>query len=259
MQIKAPVMFVSHGAPTYALSPGKAGESLQQAHPYFTGVKAVLLLSAHWITDGQEIMSTEQPATLYDFGGFPDALYQLSYPAPGNPVLAREVQQTLSQTGIDSTLNAQRGFDHGAWVPMMHLLPEAQIPIVEISINRRLSHRQLYELGQALAPLRSKGIAIIGSGSLTHNLRDVAWRQTDPLPYVLRFQDDVKRALETRDYDRLIDHAEHIGDFHQAHPSDDHYLPLVFALGTVGPTDRLEVLEGGIDYRALSMDSYLWH
>ncbi|WP_024852166.1 dioxygenase family protein [Hydrogenovibrio kuenenii] len=259
MTQKAPVMFVSHGAPTYALDPGKAGASLKQALPSFQDVKAVILLSAHWISNKQEVMSASHPTTIHDFGGFPDELYQIEYPAPGDTELAGQIQTVLKDAGIASTLNDSRGFDHGAWVPMLHLFPNATMPIVQISIDRHLTHQQLFQLGQTLKHLRGEGVAIIGSGSLTHNLRDVRWGETEALPYVLRFQQSIKQYLQSNDFDMLINHAEHIGDFNQAHPTDDHYLPLVFALGCVEETDTFEVLEGGIEFGALSMDSYLWH
>ncbi|BBN60720.1 DODA-type extradiol aromatic ring-opening family dioxygenase [Hydrogenovibrio marinus] len=256
---KAPVMFVSHGAPTYALDPGQAGATLKEALPDFIGVKGIILLSAHWISRGQEVMAAALPETIHDFGGFPDELYQIEYPAPGNPNLAEKVAHLMNNAGLNAQLNPSRGFDHGVWVPMMHLFPNADMPIVQVSINYNLSHPELFQVGKALAPLREEGYAIIGSGSLTHNLRDVRWGETDPLPYVLRFQEDIKRRLQNRDFDTLVNHAERIGDFTQAHPTDDHYLPLVIALGAVEETDDLRVLEGGIEFGALSMDSYLWH
>ena len=256
---KAPVMFVSHGAPTYALHPGQAGATLKTALPDFTSVKGIILLSAHWISRGQEVMAAAHPETIYDFGGFPDELYQIEYPAPGDPNLAEKIARLMNDAGLNAQLNPSRGFDHGAWVPMMHLFPNADMPIVQVSINYNLSHPELFQVGKALAPLREEGYAIIGSGSLTHNLRDVRWDETDPLPYVLRFQEDIKHRLQNRDFDTLVNHAERIGDFTKAHPTDDHYLPLVIALGAVEETDHFRVLEGGIEFGALSMDSYLWH
>lgn len=257
--MKAPVMFISHGSPTYALSPGKAGAGLKQASSNFTDVKGIILVSAHWFSRTLEIMSIDKPETIHDFGGFPDELYQIQYPAPGDPELADKLLSTLNKAGFDASLNMDRGLDHGAWVPMLHLFPDADMPIVEVSISHYFSRAQLFELGKTLSSLRDQGYAIIGSGSLTHNLRDVRWGDVDPLPYVESFQQDIKDHLNSGDFDTLVNRAENISAFTKAHPTDDHYLPLVFALGAVEDSDSLEVLEGGIEFGALSMDSYLWH
>jgi len=168
----APVFFISHGAPTFALEPGALGPRLHTLGQQLAGVKAVLVISPHWQTRGVQVMSTANPETVHDFGGFPEALYQLQYPAKGQPDTAAIAAQLLTQAGFAPTLDDHRGLDHGAWVPLLHLLPGAATPVFQVSMPHTLTTAQALRLGQALAPLRAQGVVILASGSMTHNLSE---------------------------------------------------------------------------------------
>lgn len=165
-----PSLFISHGAPTFAMEPGLAGAQLRALGLALGKPKAVVVVSPHWMTPGVQITATEKPQTVHDFGGFPRALYDLQYPAPGSPELAVQIQQRLAQTGITAQLDLRRGLDHGAWVPLMHLFPEADVPVVQVSMPFDTDEAKAFALGQALAPLAQDGVLIVSSGSLTHNL-----------------------------------------------------------------------------------------
>ncbi len=258
MTNNAPVMFISHGAPTFALYPGEAGRLLRRVGKQLNKVKGIVILSPHWISHHQEISMAENPSTIHDFGGFMDDLYTINYPAPGDSRLALHIQNTLAQQGTDSILNAERGRDHGVWVPMLHLLPEANIPIVQLSLNYHLSWSEIVDLGRSLQPLREQGIAIIGSGGITHNLADMRGLNQTARPYAVSFQHSVRKHLLNKEYDELINNAHSIDGFKQSHPSDEHYLPLLFTIGALTQQDQPSVLEGGIVYGSLSMESYFW-
>ncbi|WP_206441596.1 DODA-type extradiol aromatic ring-opening family dioxygenase [Amphritea opalescens] len=256
---KAPVMFISHGSPMWALESGEAGDHLMQLTPEFERFAGVVIISPHWMTREAEVTSALQPETIHDFGGFPEALYQLQYPARGSAEIAGQVVRCLNDANIKVSLNAQRGLDHGAWVPLRFLLPKANIPVVQLSLPVSLSPAQLVELGESLASLRAQNIAVIASGSLTHNLRDMV-RDDHAVPagYVERFQAWARDKVQQRDIPALCQPHLETETFAQAHPSADHYLPLLIAMGASHPADHLTVLQSPIQYGALSMESYLW-
>jgi len=165
-----PTVFVSHGAPTFAIELGLAGAQLRALGLALGKPRAVVVVSPHWMTQGVEITATDKPQTVHDFGGFPRALYSLQYPAPGLPELAVRIQQQLQSQGIPARLDGRRGLDHGAWVPLMHLFPESDVPVVQVSLPFDVDEAKAFALGKALAPLAQDGVLIVGSGSLTHNL-----------------------------------------------------------------------------------------
>lgn len=256
---KAPVMFISHGSPMWALDPGEAGAQLMQLTAQFSQLNAVVIISPHWITAEAEVTTSSQPDTIHDFGGFPAALYQLQYPAPGSAVIAGQVADCLSCAGIKVSQNHQRGLDHGAWVPLRFLLPQADIPVIQLSLPASLSPMQLVALGESLAPLREQNIAVIASGSITHNLRDIVRHEdATPADYVVRFQAWVRQQVSERQIAALCQPQLETEAFSRAHPSADHYLPLLIAMGASSASDRLTVLQSPILYSALSMESYLW-
>ena len=254
----APVFFISHGAPTFATEPGKLGAQLQAIGRQLTGIRAVLVVSPHWQTRGVEVMTTAQPDTVHDFGGFPAELYALCYPAPGHPDLAREAAQRLTQAGFTARLQAQRGLDHGAWVPLYHLLPQAQVPVFQVSMPLDLDTRQALQMGLALAALRTQGVVIVGSGSMTHNLYEVREPGAQPLPYVQDFTTWVRTAVATHGIAHLANYRVEAPHAQRAHPSEEHFLPLLVALGATHDADPLRVLEGDITHGVLSMESYVW-
>ncbi|GLT13610.1 DODA-type extradiol aromatic ring-opening family dioxygenase [Vibrio algivorus] len=256
----APVMFVGHGSPMFAIEASHARELLDQHQSEFNAVKAIVVVSAHWMTNGYTgVTSDNAPQTIHDFGGFPTELYQLQYPVAGNPSLALEIEQQLEQAGFNVQLQAERGLDHGAWVPLMHLVPKADIPVIQVSINSYSSGEDVYRLGQTLSQLREQGVAIIGSGSITHNLGDIVRDSNQAADYVVRFEQWVREQMTNRDGKALMSAPQLQQDFFRAHPTHEHYLPLLVALGASQINDDFSVLKGGIQHHALSMESYLWH
>jgi len=254
----APVLFVSHGAPTFALEPGALGARLREVGSRLAGLRAVLVVSPHWQTRGLEITTTQRPATIHDFGGFPPALYRLTYPAPGAPDAAAETARLLRETGRPVREDDRRGLDHGAWVPLMHLLPAADLPVFQLSMPVALDARDAIELGRALAPLRARGIAILASGSMTHNLHEFRGGATRPEPYVIRFAEWVRRAVRQHDLDALADYRRLAPDAERAHPTDEHFLPLLAAAGACAQDEQPALLDDEIRYGMLSMESYAW-
>jgi 4,5-DOPA dioxygenase extradiol len=253
-----PSLFISHGSPMFAVEPGQLGPQLSALGQRLPKPRAVVVVSPHWMTYGLAVTSAPAPQTIHDFGGFPRALYQLDYAAPGAPGVAAEVIEVLGRSGIEATDDAQRGRDHGAWVPMMHLYPAADIPVIQLSQPHTPSPQALLALGQALAPLRERGVLLVGSGSLTHNLYDFG-AGSGAGDYARRFADWVAARLAEADLGSLLDYRSASPDARRAHPTDEHFLPLFFALGAAGGDwTRLERIDGGITYEVLSMDSYVF-
>lgn len=259
--MKIPAMFVSHGAPTFALEPGQAGPLLHAIGERILalpGLRAVLVISPHWRTRGLRIGASAQPETVHDFGGFPAPLYDLRYPAAGAPEVAREVAALLDSAGLPTQLVDGQGLDHGAWVPLMHLLPGAPLPVLQLSLPIEFHASDVLMLGRALAPLREQGVLIVGSGSLTHNLYEFRQSETGtPEEYVRDFVQWAREAAIAHDDAALVNFrgAPHS---RRAHPSDDHYLPLLVAAGASSAGEPVEVMEGGVTYGVLSMESYVF-
>ena len=256
---RLPVLFVSHGSPMFALEAGETGpaltrwgQALRQRHP---GLRGVVILSPHWMAHGVEVMAHAQPPTWHDFGGFPPALYRLQYPAPGAPVLAQQVQARLAQAGITATLNPERPLDHGAWVPLMHLLPQADVPVVQLALPVDADARAVYALGQALQDLRSQGVLLVGSGSMTHNLREFFGGERQAASYVVEFSRWVEQQVQAGAIDALLDWQQQAPHALRAHPTDEHFLPLYFALGA-GAGSTPHYLSREVMYGMLAMDAF---
>lgn len=254
----APLMFISHGAPTFALEPGVLGEQLGDIGQSLDSVKAVLVISPHWQTADIEVMTNPLPETIHDFYGFPKALYELSYPVKGATAAAAKTIEVLRNAGFSVQENTTRGLDHGTWVPLMHLLPNGDIPVFQVSMPRSLDPQSAYELGQALATLRNEGVMIVASGSMTHNLHDFRQGAGGDLPYVSSFANWVKQAVQNEQLDQLLAYRDFAPGAMRAHPTDEHFLPLFVALGARLNDVSLKTIEGGIDYGILSMDSFAW-
>ncbi|MEJ8838558.1 dioxygenase family protein [Ramlibacter sp. AN1133] len=256
---RTPVLFVSHGAPTFALEPGRLGPQLVAAGATLPRPKAVLVVSPHWITRGVQVATTAAPATVHDFGGFDRALYRIQYPAPGHPELAARAVEVLRAAGWPAEADPQQGLDHGAWVPVRFLYPDADVPVFQVSLPATLDAQQAYALGRALAPLRDEGVLIVGSGSMTHNLYEFRMAgDGHEAAYAREFADWVREAVEARDDHRLVDALESAPHAQRAHPTAEHFLPLLVAAGAAAGESEVETLEGGITYGVLSMDSYLF-
>ena len=255
----APSLFISHGAPTFALEPGLLGANLRALGSRVPDVKAVLVVSAHWQSRGSRVMTTLAPATLHDFGGFAAELYRLEYPAPGAPVLASQAGRLLTALGFLVNEDPERGLDHGTWVPMLHLFPDAHVPVFQVSMPYDLDTAGAWRLGRALGQLRDRGVLIVGSGSLTHNLYEVRQNGSDTAAYAREFASWVRDAVLRHDTDRLIRYRRTAPHAERAHPTEEHYLPLLVALGASTAGDETpEVIEGDMTYGVLSMESYAW-
>ena len=254
----APALFVSHGAPTFALEPGVLGPQLTALGMEQWGLRAAIVASAHWQTRGVQLMRGETPKTVHDFGGFPPALYRLQYPAPGEPALAASAAELLQAAGFDVSFDDHRGFDHGVWVPMRYLLPAARTPVFQMSLPVDLDARGAIRLGQALAPLRRQGVLVMGSGSLTHNLREIFDGSAASAGYAVEFTEWVRRRVQERDLAGLMDYRRRAPHAQRAHPTEEHFLPLLIALGASDAADEVTVIEGGMTYGVLSMESYIF-
>ena len=256
---RLPSLFISHGAPTFALEPGLAGPRLAALGRRLPRPQAVLVVSPHWMTPSPRVGTTAQPETIHDFGGFDPALYRLQYPVPGHEALARRTVEQLTRAGWSAQADAQRGLDHGAWVPLMHLFPDADVPTFQVSLPSRLDAQSAWAFGQALAPLADEGVLIIGSGSLTHNLHEFRGARAADEPYVQAFSAWVREAVEQGDRTRLLRTLHDAPDARRAHPTTEHFWPLLVAAGAAdggeGPLPA-KVIEGGIAYGMLAMDSY---
>ena len=255
---QAPVLFISHGAPTFAIEPGVLGPRLQALGKQLPAIKAVLVVSPHWQTKAVTVMTTVMPETVHDFGGFPASLYALRYPASGHPELAKETARRLNASGFETALDDRRGLDHGAWVPLMHMLPQANVPVFQVSMPLHLNTQEAVKLGQALAPLRELGVLIVSSGSMTHNLYEFRQASSAPAPYVQEFSAWVNTAVLANAINPVIHYRTEAPHAERAHPTEEHFLPLLVALGAQRENDRAELIEGSITHGMLSMDSFVW-
>ncbi len=254
-----PTLFISHGAPPFALEPGKAGTLLYAAGKRLPPIEAVLIVSPHWMTSGLSVMTAPKPTTIIDFGGFDPQLEHIVYPAPGHPILAEITALLLESYGQRVRLDPQRGFDHGAWVPLLHLLPNADVPVYQVSMPHTLTPAGAFQIGQMLQPLSEQGVLIVGSGSMTHNLYEFDIRATGEAEYAKEFAQWVREKAQQGDTQALINAHSHAPHAARAHPTNEHYLPLLIALGAARKNATLEVLDGGFTYGAIGMESYVWH
>ncbi|GAA4419833.1 class III extradiol ring-cleavage dioxygenase [Acidovorax lacteus] len=260
---RLPTLFVSHGAPLFAIDAGESGPALTRwgaalraQHP---GLKGVVLMSPHWMARGPAVMANPRPATWHDFGGFPPALYQLQYPAPGAPMLAQRVQGLWQAAGMPAQADPERPLDHGAWVPLMHLFPQADVPVVQVALPVGARAADVLALGAALQPLRDEGVLVVGTGSMTHNLQEFFGGQDAPAPYVTAFSRWVEDAVARGDVAALLDYRRQAPHAARAHPTEDHFLPLFFALGAAGAGARPDYLSREVMYGMLAMDSFALH
>ncbi|GAA3975560.1 class III extradiol ring-cleavage dioxygenase [Allohahella marinimesophila] len=256
--MKMPSLFVSHGSPTFALEPGVAGARLRELGERLPRPKSILVLSPHWQTVVSRVTTATRLATIHDFGGFPKALYEMRYDPAGHPELAQRVIDLLRSDGWQAEADADRGLDHGAWVPLMHLYPAADIPVVQVSMPRTLTPESALAMGRALASLADDGVLIIGSGSLTHNLADVRMGHEKPDERAVAFRDHIREGLVSGDEVCLLTALEKAPYASWAHPTSEHYLPLLFALCASSGNAQPELIEAGVVHGVLSMDSVMF-
>jgi 4,5-DOPA dioxygenase extradiol len=255
-----PALFISHGSPMFALEPGLLGPQLAQLGRQLSDVSAVLVVSAHWQTRGVSVSATAAPETVHDFGGFPAELYRLQYPAAGAPALANEAAELLAAAGFNVSVNERRGLDHGAWVPLLHMFPRAGVPVFQVSMPVDLDTAGALRLGAALAPLRRRNVLFVGSGGLTHNLHDYfsGSGAAAGSAYAPQFASWVRQRLQARNGAELQRYRSLAPQAARAHPSEEHFLPLLVTFGASNDGDSFLPIDGGIDHGVLSMESFAW-
>jgi 4,5-DOPA dioxygenase extradiol len=253
-----PSVFISHGSPMHALQPGPAGEAWQALGRRLPRPRAILIASAHWETNLPMLTGNPKPETIHDFYNFPEPLYRLRYPAPGAPDVAQRAQAVLKAAGFTAAIDGCRGLDHGAWTPLLYAYPQHDVPVVQISIQPALGPRHHLQVGKALGGLSKEGVLIVGSGHMTHNLRDWARGQGRPEPYAREFQAWVFEKLEEKDLDALLEYRSRSPHGARAHPTDEHFLPLFVALGAAQEDAKPERIYDAIDSGVLAMDAYVF-
>lgn len=253
---KMPAFFFGHGSPMNIIEDNAYTRALKTIAAKYPVPSAILSISAHWETNGTMVTGMTHPKTIHDFGGFPNELYQITYPAPGSLELAQKVRELVKDIAVEIDLN-QWGLDHGTWAVLTHLYPKAQIPVVQLSLDRKKSLRQHFELGKKLKKLREQGVLIIGSGNIVHNLFHIDWdSDAPPYEWCLKFDQWVKTQLVNRNFDALIDQALDSKEGRLSIPTLDHYLPLLYILGAADEADQLVFEFEGYQNASMSMRSF---
>ncbi|WP_341678757.1 class III extradiol ring-cleavage dioxygenase [Niveibacterium sp. SC-1] len=253
-----PVLFFSHGSPMHAIQDSAAARLWAKLGESLPAPRAILMVSAHWETAAPALTGSARPETIHDFGGFPEVLYEIRYPAPGEPALAQALAARLAERGFDARVDPQRGLDHGAWVPLRHMYPDAAIPVVQLSVQPHRDAAHHLAVGRALADLPREGVLVVASGHMTHNLRDWFHAQgaNAPLPYAQAFRNWIDARVLAGDTGGLATWREAAPDARRAHPTPEHFLPLFVALGAAGEGLRATRILEGWEGAALAMDSY---
>ena len=253
MANRMPVLFLGHGNPMNALQRNRYTGAWSAIGVEVPRPSAVLCVSAHWYVRGTALTANAAPPTIHDFDGFPPELYQVQYPAPGDPRLARRVQKLLSPLNVE--LAETWGLDHGAWSVLKHVYPEADVPVVQLSIDETQAARFHYEIGQRLAPLRDENVLIVGSGNLVHNLHAYSWGRhaAEPYPWALAFERRARECLMAGEHAALVDYQNLELEALLSVPTPDHYLPLLYAIGAGGEGDPIAFPAEGIDGGSISM------
>ena len=253
-----PSLFVSHGSPMLALSQTPARDFLAGLAATLPRPRAILVISAHWETDIPTVNAVARNDTIHDFGGFPRALYALTYAAPGDPALAGRIAGLLEQAGFATGIDRARGLDHGAWVPLLLAYPEADIPVLQLSVQTQRGPAHHLAIGRALAPLRSESVLIIGSGSFTHDLRRFRGQAVDApeSPDVTAFSAWMDRAILGGEVNALTDYRALAPHAREEHPTEEHILPLFAAIGAAGDPPTARRLHNSTEHGILRMDAY---
>lgn len=250
-------IFLSHGAPTLPFEDAAARNFLADLGNQIERPKAILMVSAHWESTIPAVNSVDRNATIHDFYGFPKPLYDISYPAPGSPAIAERVTALLADAGLMSAVDHQRGLDHGAWVPLMLAFPDADIPVVQLSVQTDLGPAHHLAMGRAVAPLQDEGVLIIGSGSYTHDLSSFRKPGQEDYPdWVRAFADWFDAALKEGRTENLLAYRALAPEAAHNHPTEEHLLPLYVALGAAGPDWSARHLHQSITHQVLRMDAY---
>lgn len=249
-----PSLFISHGSPSMMLSENEARDSIRQLGEHFQTPKAIVIISAHWIDDPVSITDADDLSTIHDFGGFARELYEMEYPAKGDRKLSQRIAELLQQQGIMARLDPARGLDHGAWIPLMIMYPKAEIPVIQVSLAAG-SLEQLVTLGKALAPLRSEGVLVIGSGGSVHNLRAMNKSGTTQ-QWVRDFEEWLRLSIEGNQFENLREADKFPPSFRQAHPDIDHYVPIIVAWAAGDASQPGKRLHHSLDFGNLGISHY---
>ena len=254
---KMPVLFLGHGSPMNAIEDNEFVQGFRKVGEEIRKPNAVLCISAHWETKGTFVTAMEKPKTIHDFGGFPEELYKVKYPALGNPELAREIKENINKTEVG--LNLNWGLDHGTWSVVKHMYPQAEVPVIQLSLDYQNSPQYHYELAKELRSLRKKGVLIIGSGNMVHNLRMVDWRRLDEVDYSYDWASEasekMKKFILSGDHQQLINYQSQGKEFSLAIPTPEHYLPLLYALALKDKNDGISLFNDKAVAGSLTMTS----
>ncbi|MEK4046871.1 class III extradiol ring-cleavage dioxygenase [Paenibacillus sp. FSL H8-0048] len=251
-----PSYFFAHGAPSIVLEDNAYTKLLKEFKDHMPKPKAIVLFSAHWEEHVQSVGAAATYDTIYDFGGFQDELYQMTYPAKSDQTLADQIQNLFTAHGIENVRNETRGLDHGAWAVLKLLYPEADIPVVAMSVNRDLPNEQQYEIGKALAPLREQDVLIIASGGTVHNLRRLNWNSDEVNGWAEQFDHWVQEKLEAWDTEALFKYDELAPYAEMAVPTSEHFIPLFIAMGAGDPGRNAQLLHRSYQYGNLSLSCW---
>jgi 4,5-DOPA dioxygenase extradiol len=248
-----PALFLGHGSPLLTLGDNEYTRAWRALGESLPAARAVLCISAHWYLPDTLITGDERPRTIHDFGGFPEPLYDISYPAPGDPGLARDVAELLSPTNV--TPSSDWGLDHGTWTVLRHVYPDADVPVIQLSLNRSRGAAWHFELAERLRPLRDDRVLIVGSGNLVHNLQRYAWggEPVEPFAWATRFESLAREKMLAADFEPLVNYSDLGPDAMLAVPTPDHYLPLLYVLAQCGAGERISFPVEGFDGGTMSM------
>lgn len=263
--MRIPSIFISHGAPTIVMEASPARDYLASLGEQIDRPKAIVVMSAHFEASGPTVVADPAPEMIYDFGGFPDEMYRMVYPAPGEPALARRVAGMMEQAGLKTTVLDKRGFDHGTWTPMMLAYPDAEVPIVQIAVDPNRDANYHYEIGKALAPLAEEGILLVGTGHITHNLRAVfsimrSGEAADPemVKKVDAFTGWFAEKFSENDTRAILNWKEHAPFAAENHPTDEHLMPLFFAYGAGGENPDAVRAHHSVQFEFFTYESWMF-
>lgn len=251
-----PAIFIGHGTPMNAVEKNKFSEKWEQIGKVLPRPRAILIVSAHWYTNGVKIMGSENPKMIYDMYGFPKELYEMQYNAPGNHDLAVEISEILSAES--AVVDDKMGFDHGVWSILAHMYPDADIPVIEMSVDRKLSPRAHFEIGKKLKELRNRGIAVFASGNVVHNFAYIDFSKSGGNAKAVEFDKIIKEKIVGREFDSVINYKEEINNHKIAFETPDHFFPLLYVLGASYEDDKIEVFNDDVVMGALSMTGYIF-
>ena len=257
--VKMPVLFLGHGSPMNAIEENEFVKGFRKVGQDIPTPKAILCVSAHWETRGTLVTAMEKPRTIHDFGGFPPQLYQQQYPAPGSPALARETSELVHTTSIG--MDQQWGLDHGAWTVIKHMYPKADIPVVQLSLDRGKSPKEHFALATELSKLREKGVLILGSGNMVHNLGMVAWNKMNEDNYAYDWAREASQKMKgfilNGQHDKLIDYTAQGKSFQLSIPTPEHYLPLLYTMALQQRGEEIKLFNDKAVAGSLTMTSVL--